>query len=77
MFSVDVIQGMTSRTRFSTDSSCEQTDILYSSNTWKDMPGPRPVWTPDEGAIAQESVENRWPKILSGILDDVELGIEA
>jgi hypothetical protein len=41
------------------------------------MPGPRPVWTPDEGAIAQESVENRWPKILSGILDDVELGIEA
>lgn len=41
------------------------------------MPEARPVWTSDEGTMAQETAKSRWPKIVSGIIDDVELEIEA
>lgn len=36
------------------------------------MAGARPVWTSDEGTMAQETANSRWPKIVSGMIDDVE-----
>jgi hypothetical protein len=39
------------------------------------MAGARPVWTSDEGTMAQETAKSRWPKIVSGMIDDVEVEI--
>lgn len=36
------------------------------------MAGARPVWTSDEGTMAQETANSRWSKIVSGMIDDVE-----
>lgn len=41
------------------------------------MPTARPVWTSDEGTMAQETARSRWPKIVSGIIDDLEVEIDA
>lgn len=35
------------------------------------MAGARPVWTSDEETMAQETANSRWPKIVSGMIDDV------
>lgn len=37
----------------------------------------RPVWTSDKGSMAQETANSRWPKIVSGMIDDVEVEIAA
>jgi hypothetical protein len=41
------------------------------------MTGARPVWTSDEGTMAQETANSRWSKIVSGMIDDVEVEIAA
>lgn len=38
------------------------------------MAGARPVWTSDERTMAQETANSRWPKIVSGMIDDI--GVE-
>lgn len=45
-------------------------------NKCEKMAGVRPVWTSDEGTMAQETAKSRWPKIVSGMVDDVQLEME-
>lgn len=34
----------------------------------------RPIWTSDERTMAQQTADSRWPKIVSGMIDD--FGVE-
>ncbi|KAH6697292.1 DUF89 domain protein [Plectosphaerella plurivora] len=34
--------------------------------------GPREIWTSEEGSMAFETARSRWPKIVQGMIDDVE-----
>lgn len=49
---------------------------LFHANLHKHfkMTAVRPVWTSDEGTMAQETAKSRWTKIVSGMIDDV--GVE-
>ena len=33
----------------------------------------RSVWTSHEGTMAQETAAHRWPKIIRGMIDDIQL----
>lgn len=34
--------------------------------------GPREVWTSEKGSMASETARTRWPKIVQGMIDDVQ-----
>jgi hypothetical protein len=34
--------------------------------------GPREIWTSEAGSMAFETARTRWPKIVQGMIDDVE-----
>lgn len=35
----------------------------------------RPVWTSDEGTMAQDTAASRWPRIVQDMVDDLEESI--
>lgn len=37
----------------------------------------RPVWTSDDGSMAQETALTRWPRIIQAMIDDMNATAEA
>lgn len=41
------------------------------------MEHPREIWTSEEGSMAWATARTRWPKIVQGMVDDVQLSTAA